>query len=129
MPVLILTDRVRHAEKLSEMAGTKHLLIHGKLPAKVRKERMTAIPDHNLTIGTTGLLGEGLDVSGWTALILSTPISSRVKLLQAIGRVCRTHKDKTAGYVADLVDISRYSLSSHNKRLKIYEDKNYTLLN
>ncbi|MCU7837070.1 MAG: DEAD/DEAH box helicase [gamma proteobacterium symbiont of Taylorina sp.] len=125
---LILTDRVNHAEKLSKLANIDHLLIHGQLPAKERKQRMEAIPEHQLTIGTTGLLGEGLDVSGWTSLILSTPISSKVKLLQAVGRICRTHDGKTAGYVADLVDECGFSISSYRKRLAIYQEKQFKVI-
>jgi len=122
---LILTDRVEHAERLASM--TDCLLIHGQLSMKIRKERMQSITDHSLIIGTTGLLGEGLDISGWTALILVTPISSKVKLLQAIGRVMRTHKGKQTGYVADLVDQCGFSLSSYKKRLAIYQEKGFSL--
>ncbi|MCU7837624.1 MAG: hypothetical protein KZQ83_20590 [gamma proteobacterium symbiont of Taylorina sp.] len=105
-----------------------HLLIHGQLPAKERKQRMEAISKHKLTIGTTGLLGEGLDVSGWSNLIMATPISSQVKLLQAVGRVMRTHEGKTAGYVADLVDNCGFSWASYKKRKAIYRDKSFRLV-
>jgi len=128
MPTLILTDRVQHAETLSQMSKKKHLLIHGKLKAKERRERMAQIAQYDLVIGTTGLLGEGLDVSGWTALILSTPISSRVKLLQVIGRVMRPALGKTRGFVADFVDSCHFSRSSYKKRLEIYAEKGYKLV-
>ncbi|MCU7836138.1 MAG: DEAD/DEAH box helicase family protein [gamma proteobacterium symbiont of Taylorina sp.] len=126
MPTLIMVDRIEHAEKLSEMAGIEHTLIHGKL--KNRTELMDSITDNNLTIGTTGLLGEGLNITAWTTLILANPISSRVKLLQAIGRVMRTGNNKTNCYVVDLIDHCGFGIASYKKRLKIYQEKQYTLI-
>jgi superfamily II DNA or RNA helicase len=128
---LVLVDRVAHAETLSVMLDTsniKHLLIHGQLKSKDRKQRMANIAESKLTVGTTGLLGEGLDVSSWTVLVLASPISSRVKLLQAVGRVMRTHAGKTCGYVADLVDECGFSISSYRKRKAIYQEKQFNLI-
>ncbi|HFB64740.1 MAG TPA: DEAD/DEAH box helicase [Aeromonadales bacterium] len=126
VPTLIMVDRIEHAEQLSAMAGIEHTLIHGKL--KNRPVLMESIRDNNLTIGTTGLLGEGLNITAWTTLILANPISSRVKLLQAIGRVMRTGNGKTGCYVADLVDSCGFGYSSYKKRLKIYREKKYTMV-
>lgn len=86
---------------------------------------MEKIAEHKITIGTVNLLGEGLDVSGWGVLIMATPISSKVRLLQAIGRVIRPHEGKQRGYVADLVDDHGFSIASHRKRLAIYEERSY----
>ncbi len=130
-PTLILTDRVEHAERLSELADRakiQHLIIHGKLSAKERTERMQAIARHNLTIGTAGLLGEGINISSWTNLILSMPISSETKLLQAIGRVCRPAEGKERAYIADFVDNCSFSESSFKKRLAIYCKKGVKIL-
>jgi superfamily II DNA or RNA helicase len=126
-PVIILTDRVDHVGAIGDLLMSDNLQIHGSLPAKERRSRMEAIPDHQITIGTTGLLGEGLDVSRWSALIMATPISSKVRLLQAIGRVIRPHEGKSKGYVADLVDDHAFSGSSHNKRKAIYAERGFTL--
>ena len=90
---------------------------------------MEAITEHRLTIGTTGLLGEGLDIKAWTTLLLVNPISSRVKLLQAIGRVVRPDEGKKGCYVVDLIDNCPFSYSSYKKRLTIYKEKGYTLVN
>ena len=89
---------------------------------------MERISEHQITIGTTGLLGEGLDVSSWGVLIMATPISSKVRLLQAIGRVIRPHPGKLKGYVADLVDDHGFSGSSRNKRLAIYEERGFDVV-
>lgn len=122
-PVLVLTDRVGHAEKLSSMlnqAGVEHVLAHGKLDSEKRTTAMAQIKTASITIGTTSLLGEGIDVSGWSVLILASPISSEVKLLQAIGRIVRPSPGKTKAIVYDLRDDCGFAGASFNKRFTIY---------
>lgn len=128
-PVLVLTDRIDHVGLIAQHLESPCLQIHGNLKANERQDCMEQIHDHLITIGTTGLLGEGLDVSRWQALILATPISSKVRLLQAIGRVIRPHKGKTHGFVADLVDDHPISVSSFRKRNTIYQDRGFKVVN
>jgi len=123
-PALILTDRVEHAEILSKMLKDKnidHALAHGKLKPNERLEAMAKIKSAQITIGTTGLLGEGLDVSGWGVLIMASPISSEIKLMQAIGRIVRPSEGKTEGIVCDLKDDCGFAGSSFKKRFEIYK--------
>ena len=101
------------------------VLAHGSLKAKEKEQALEQINNAPITIGTTGFLGEGLDYSHWSVLVLATLISSKVRLLQAIGRIIRPHKGKEAGYVADLVDDHPFSISSHRKREVIYQEQNY----
>ena len=126
-PVLVLVERVQHAEALATLATMPYVLVHGSLPPKERVTAMEAIPQARLTIGTLGLLGEGLDVGAWTALVLGAPISSRTRLLQAIGRVVRPHSGKTRGYVADLVDSCAFAKASFRKRGVVYQECGITV--
>jgi len=130
-PTLILTDRVKHAEELADryqqLTGVAPTLAHGKLSKKDREQAFKEMNAAPLTIGTTGLLGEGLDVSGWGALVMATPISGRVKLLQAIGRVIRPFKGKTYGLVIDIADSHPLGYSSLKKRKRIYQERKYTI--
>jgi superfamily II DNA or RNA helicase len=124
---LILADRVAHAEDISAMLNSlkiDHVLAHGALPTQERDTLMKRITQSTLTIGTTGLLGEGLDVAHWDTLILASPISSETKLLQAIGRVVRPSKDKEVATIFDLHDDSGLSGSSLKKRLELYRKHN-----
>lgn len=123
VPTLILVDRIEHAEAIYERSGG--LLLHGKMKDAERDAAMQAALSAPLTIGTTGLLGEGINVSGWGNLILGSPISGDNRLLQAIGRVIRTSDGKTCGYITDLVDDCRLAYSSLNKRLAIYAERRY----
>jgi len=123
-PSLILTDRVEHAEILSKMLDSRnidHVLAHGKLKTKERVKAMASIQEAKITIGTAGLLGEGLDVSGWGVLIMANPISSEIKLMQAIGRIVRPAKGKTKALVCDLTDDCGFAGSSFKKRFEIYK--------
>ncbi|MBT5230185.1 MAG: DEAD/DEAH box helicase [Methylococcales bacterium] len=123
MPILILTDRVSHAEKLHAMTGG--VLLHGQLKKSEREAGMQATESAAITIGTTSLLGEGVDVAGWQGLILATPLSGQGRLLQAIGRVIRPKEGKTMGFIADFVDECGFSVSSFRKRLAVYQDRGY----
>jgi len=115
MPVLILTDRVDHVVRLSAALAVPHQRLHGRLDAETRKAALAAVigGTARITVGTIALLGEGLDVAPWQALILATPISSRTKLLQAIGRVVRPHPGKAR--------------ASFRKRVEIYAERGIPL--
>lgn len=122
-PVLVLCDRIAHACDLSGMLARRnidHVLAHGKLSKDERKVAMERIKTAQITVGTSGLCGEGIDVSAWTVLILAAPISSETKLLQAIGRVVRSCKGKKGALIYDLKDDCGFSGASFNKRLQIY---------
>lgn len=121
---LVLVDRIIHAESLSAMLTRReipHVLAHGNLPPEERASLMQRIKSSSITIGTTGLLGEGLDVAHWDTLILAAPVSSEAKLLQAIGRIVRPAQDKELGVVYDLKDDCGFSGHSLKKRLEIYK--------
>lgn len=121
---LILVDRVIHAEDLSSILrnlGIDHILAHGTLPTEERSTLMQRIKHSSLTVGTCGLLGEGLDVAHWDTLIMASPISSEVKLMQAVGRIVRPAKDKDVAIVYDLHDDSGLSGSSLKKRIELYK--------
>jgi superfamily II DNA or RNA helicase len=126
-PVLILCDRVAHAEQLSEMLykrGTEHVIAHGKLKAEDRGAAMVKIKTAHITIGTSGLLGEGLDVASWSVLIMASPISSEIKLMQALGRIVRPAQGKEQGLVYDLRDDCGFAGSSFKNRFAIYKKNN-----
>jgi superfamily II DNA or RNA helicase len=84
-------------------------------------ERMKSCP---ITVATSGLIGEGVDIAMWTALILASPISSETKLVQAIGRAVRAFPGKQEAIIFDLTDDCGFSGASFKKRLEIYRKHN-----
>lgn len=127
--VLILTDRTDHAESLSGMLP-ESLLVHGKLPAKIKKERLGQLKDYQITVGTKGLLGEGLDCSAWSVLLMGCPMSGQTPLLQAIGRVIRPNLAirKRIGKVFDFVDSHPFGLSAYKKRCAVYRKRGWDVI-
>lgn len=128
---LILVDRIEHAQiifKILKFRGADCVLVHGQMKKKERTEAVEMMKKAHITVGTTGLLGEGLDVSAWEVLILASPISSEIKLLQAIGRVVRFHPGKESALVYDLKDDCAFAGASFKKRLKIYNDNNIKVI-
>ena len=106
-PVLILTDRIDHAETLAELLPNS-VLIHGQLPAKIKPIRFKEMTTATITIGTYGLLGEGLDCASWGGLIRTTPASNEVKLKQAVGRLIRPSAGKKKGYRSTVNAITKW---------------------
>ncbi len=123
---LVLTDRVEHAEVLAAMIPGS-LLVHGKLPPKEREKRMAGLATARVVVGTKGLLGEGLDCSVWSALILASPISGATPLLQAVGRVIRPAPGKQDGLVVDVVDAHPFALGAWKKRVTIYRQRQWPI--
>ena len=128
VPVLVLTDRIEHAEQLHQLIQGESVLIHGKLPAKEKRTALEQAGQAQVTVGTYSMLGEGLDYARWGALMLATPVSGRTRLLQAIGRILRPYEGKSKAYIADLVDRCAFSVSSHRKRLEIYQERSIPVL-
>ena len=121
---LILVDRISHAIQLSEMLKmrkTDHVVAYGSLPTEDRSTLLERLKESRIAIGTTGILGEGLDVSHWDTLIMGSPISSSTKLLQAIGRIARPFKSKNIGIVYDLKDDCGLAVHSQKQRFEIYK--------
>ncbi len=82
---------------------------------------MNKMKTSQITVATTSLIGEGIDVSSWGVLVLASPISSEIKLLQAIGRVIRQAPGKKVALIYDLKDDCGFSGASFKKRFAIYQ--------
>lgn len=103
---LILTDRIRHAQRLRALLKDQHpALLTGDLNDDERKVAMAKVREGcNLTIATVHLLGEGVDVPNWDMLFLVSPFSAGPRVLQALGRVMRASSNKVVATVYDFVD-------------------------
>lgn len=127
MQTLILVDRIEHAKAIHKFCGG--VLIVGSLKRNERKAAMEQAKTASLTVGTYKLLGEGIDIPGWQAVILGSPVSDSNRILQIIGRVIRSNgEDKKRGYVADIVDDCKFAGGSFNKRLEVYRDEGYPVM-
>jgi superfamily II DNA or RNA helicase len=120
---LILSDRIDHvnilASLLSDLAPT---VLTGELSQSERESAMAQIRSGaRLTIATSSLLGEGVDVPGWALLFLATPMAGGPRTLQAIGRVSRAAPGKQRATVVDFVDGEVPALvGAHRQRERVY---------
>jgi len=121
-PVLVLTDRIEHAEQLAELFGPGAVLLHGQLNRGDREAAMEAIHGGaKITVATSGILGEGVDVSGWGALVMGLPMGSKSpRVLQAVGRVVRPAPGKVRAQVFDLVDEHNHANGAWRGRRALY---------
>jgi superfamily II DNA or RNA helicase len=120
-PVLLLTDRIAHAEELARrLEGA--VLIHGQLSKNTRDEAFTSIrAGARITIATSHLLGEGIDLAGWGVLLLGLPMASRSpRVLQAIGRIVRPAPGKMGALVIDPVDPHQLAEATWRGRATLY---------
>lgn len=120
---VVLSDRVEHVHLLAErLANLNPVVLTGELPRAARDAAMAAVRNGaRLTIATTSLLGEGVDVPGWDVLFLATPIAGGPRTLQAVGRVSRAAPGKTSATVVDFLDPQVPALvASHLLRERMY---------
>ena len=103
---LILTDRIQHANTLSaRLSDFSPVLLTGELTKKDRAAAMEKVrAGAQLTIATTHLLGEGVDVPGWNLLFLASPIAGGPRTLQAAGRIARPAPGKDRAVLVDFLD-------------------------
>lgn len=119
---LILTDRIEHANILAgALKDLQPVLLTGEVSRHEREQAMTRIrAGARLTVATTHLLGEGVDVPGWDLLFLVSPIAGGPRTLQAVGRVARPAPGKDRATVVDFVDgrVQALRAAAHS-RLKL----------
>lgn len=124
---LILTDRIEHAKILSEaLVDLEPVLLTGEVSKNDRSNEMDRVRKGvRLTIATTHLLGEGIDVPGWDLLFLVSPIAGGPRTLQAIGRVARPAPGKESATVIEFVDGKvRILVNAAQSRQRLYSSGN-----
>lgn len=120
---LLLSDRIDHVNVLAGLlADCNPVVLTGDLTKGARDSAMAAVrAGAPLTIATSSLLGEGVDVPGWDVLFLATPMAGGPRTLQAVGRVSRAAPGKDRATVVDFVDGDVPALSAaHEQRNRLY---------
>lgn len=108
---LVVSDRVPHCEALFELLSAyphvKPVMVHGKQAIADRKLNVARVREgeYNTVIATTSLLGEGFDLPGLAALLLSTPMKFNGRIIQVVGRILRP-SNKTQPRIYDPCDMT-----------------------
>ena len=113
--------------------------IHGNIKAAEREEIRKAMEtEHNvILIGSVGTVSTGTNIKNLHNIVFASPSKSRVRNLQAIGRVLRLNENKDKATLYDIADDLRYkkhinyTLLHFNERIKIYDSEkfNYKIIN
>ena len=131
--VLILTKRVKHAEllfeKLKHFAGIYHVASDDPDKSAILAGCRSGIIDFNILIGTTGLLGVGVDVPSLDTLIIACDLKSEILTSQSAGRILRLFEGKEMPKIIDLWDNKNSILTRQfYNRKSVYESKGWEII-
>jgi superfamily II DNA or RNA helicase len=109
---LVLTNRTSHLEKLAGLlreAGHDPVILRGGMGAKSRAAALARLQPQPggpplLAVATGAYAGEGFDCPALDTLFLATPVANKGSLTQYVGRILRSHENKTSAEVHDYLD-------------------------
>ena len=109
---LVLTNRTSHLEKLADLlrkAGHDPVILRGGTGAKTRAAALARLQPQPggpplLVVATGPYAGEGFDCPALDTLFLAAPIANKGSLTQYVGRILRSHDNKTTAEVHDYLD-------------------------
>jgi superfamily II DNA or RNA helicase len=108
---LILTNRTSHLEKFADLlrqAGRDPVILRGGMGAKSRAAAMGRLQSQAggplLVVATGSYAGEGFDCPALDTLFLAAPVANKGSLTQYVGRILRSHENKTTAEVHDYLD-------------------------
>jgi superfamily II DNA or RNA helicase len=109
---LVLTNRTSHLEKLDGLlreAGHDPVILRGGMGAKSRTAAVARLQPQPggrplLVVATGPYAGEGFDCPALDTLFLAAPVANKGSLTQYVGRILRSHENKTTAEVHDYLD-------------------------
>lgn len=107
--------------------------INGNIKAEEREVIRKAMETENnvILIGSVGTVSTGTNIKNLHNIIFASPSKSRVRNLQAIGRVLRLNDNKDTAVLYDLADDLRYkkhqnyTMTHFQERIKIYNEEKF----
>lgn len=129
---LIIVNHTEHGQRILdelEKAGLRVEFTHGEVDKNVRTEQMRMARDGELDVLiATSVLDEGVDISGFRALIMAGGYKSLRLVLQRVGRVIRKKEVDNTALVYDFQDSFNKITYDHSmKRLKIYQNEGFDI--
>lgn len=121
-------------ERLKEKNGSdKTFFIDGSVTSKRRNQirEIFEKSDGNILVASVGTVAEGMNIKRLHNAVLASPLKSYVKVIQSIGRILRTHDEKSVARWIDYVDDLRfngrmnYALKHGLERIEMYKEENY----
>ena len=105
--------------------GFKVRAIHSKIPRHRREALIRRLRDGDLDcLVHVSLLSEGVDMPWLRWIILRRPVGAKVRFIQEVGRVLRSHPGKEFAVIYDPHDLfSKFGLSSPEKIGELLEEE------
>jgi len=136
---LVLFNYVeKHGKPLFEMiqaaAGTRPVhFVFGGVPAKDREviRLLTEQEQGSIIIASSAVFSTGMNCHNLHNLVFASPSKSRIRNLQSIGRVLRTHDSKEEAVLFDIVDDLRigkhqnFALKHFIERMGVYDSEQF----
>jgi superfamily II DNA or RNA helicase len=109
---LVLTNRTSHLETFAGLlreAGHDPVILRGGMGAKSRAAALARLQPQPggpplLVVATGPYADEGFDCPALDTLFLATPVANKGSLTQCVGRILRSHENKTTAEVHDYLD-------------------------
>ena len=109
---LVLTNRTSHLEKFAGLlheAGHDPVILRGGMGAKSRAAALARLQPQPggpplLVVATGPYAGEGFECPALDTLFLAAPVANKGSLTQYVGRILRSHDNKTTAEVHDYLD-------------------------
>ena len=129
---LIIVNHMEHGDRITtelRKLGINVEFTHGEVDKNVRTEQMAKAKAGELDVlVATSVLDEGVDISGFRALIMAGGYKSLRLVLQRVGRILRKKETDNTALVYDFQDSFNKITYDHSmKRLKIYQDEGFDI--
>lgn len=107
--------------------------IHGSIDGEEREfiRKSMETQDNVILVGSVGTVSTGTNIKNLHNIVFASPSKSRVRNLQAIGRILRLSDNKNIATLYDIADDLRYkkhnnyTISHFQERLKIYDSEKF----
>ena len=129
---LIIVNHMEHGDRITtelRKLGINVEFTHGEVDKSVRTEQMAKAKAGELDVlVATSVLDEGVDISGFRALIMAGGYKSLRLVLQRVGRILRKKETDNTALVYDFMDRQNVLTFSHSsQRLKIYQNEGFDI--
>lgn len=106
----------------------KIYFVAGKVPTDEREEirRIVMEEDNAIIVASIGSFAEGINIPKIANAIFASPMKTRIKVLQSLGRILRKHESKSYSKLYDIADDLRWksknniTLDHFKERIKTY---------
>ena len=139
---LVLFTRIEHGKRIYNWIKENNpdkpvFFIYGKTETEIREQIRKDIEklENGIAVASINIMGTGINIPSLKNIIFTHPSKSRIKVLQAIGRILRLSKNKVGSIVYDIVDDLRmkgfenFSYRHYKERCKLYSSEDFDYKN